>query len=618
VAAPTPTEAPKIVSVPRPGAAPVPVSKPTAGPTAAARPAAPVPRPATQAASVKPVTAKAPVKTAAAAPAAETELPPDELVGQIIGNYRIDAKIGEGRQGGIYRAFQHNMNRLVRFYALDRTRSADPDEVSRFLSNASVKANVSHPYILAVYEAGEGSGIYFYTCEYLPCSSLRQLAESGRPISQRAAVQGLKAVCEVLAYYSRENVVHELLSANAVLFTANQQPRLANTAAHSITVSYETADEMRAVGRMFLEALDPASPAPVAGLPELLTALQSPENPYPTWELAAQAVAAILPKAAPVDAHKLDAQERAAIKVIDEAKKRQKRSVILSTIISLTLVLGALVLVYWLVWGKRTYVKDFSEMVRIPAGQFIYQDNVTETLPEFWIDTHEVTIGQYAQFLDWVKQNPNRVAELQHPGAPKGKDHIPKDWADQKEINMPGYYTRAIKWGKYDGSPLDLNSPVFGVDFYDAYAYAKWKGRRLPTEKEWEKAARGVSGNLYPWGNEEDKKAANSGADFDPSPEKGGEIDGWEKWNPVDAKGKDKSPFGVVGMAGNVAEWTSSKAPSASEKLSGVNVPVIRGGHWQNPDIKLTRRATALLDTQNDYRVGFRTASDKKPEEPAK
>lgn len=549
---------------------------------------------------------------------AETELPPDELVGQLIGNYRIDAKIGEGRQGGIYRAFQQSMSRMVRFYALDRTRATDPAEVSRFLSNASVKANVAHPYILAVYEAGEGNGVYFYSCEYLPCSSLRQLMESGRPISHRAAVQALKAVCQVLAYFTRDKVAHEMLSANAVLFTANQQPRLANTAAHAITIPYETADEMREVGRMFLAALEPAPAAPIAGLPELLTFLQTPENPYKTWALAAQAVEAIIPKAAPVDAHKLDAQERAGIMAIEEAKKRQKRSVLISTAVSLTLVATALVLVYWLVWGRRTYVKDFSEMVRIPAGEFIYQDGQKETLPEFWIDSHEVTIGQYAQFLEWVKQNPNRVAELQHPGAPKGKDHIPAEWADKNDIGMPGYYTRAIKWGKYDNSPLDLNSPVFGVDFYDAYAYAKWKGHRLPTEKEWEKAARGVNGNLYPWGNEEDKKAANSGADYDPNPEKGGEIDGWEKWNPVDAKGKDKSPFGIYGMAGNVAEWTDTWVPSTNEKLEGTKVPVTRGGHWQNPDVKLTRRATSLMDMQSDYRVGFRTVSDKAPEKAAK
>ncbi|HEY5792286.1 MAG TPA: SUMF1/EgtB/PvdO family nonheme iron enzyme, partial [Chthoniobacterales bacterium] len=234
-----------------------------------------------------------------------------------------------------------------------------------------------------------------------------------------------------------------------------------------------------------------------------------------------------------------------------------------------------------------------------------------------WIDAHEVTIGQYAEFLDWVKKNPNRLVDIAHPKAPKGKDYIPDDWADQTQIDMPGYYSRALKWGKYKEADLDLNSPVFGVDFFDACAYAKWKGRRLPTELEWEKAARGTKGNLYPWGNEPNPKWVNSGADFKPNPKEGGGVDGWKKWNPVDAVGKDKSEFGVMDLAGNVSEWTDSWVPSEDPALGGMQVPVIRGGNWRAEDYKLTRRSTALMAEKPDWRVGFRTASEKAPDKPA-
>ncbi len=213
---------------------------------------------------------------------------------------------------------------------------------------------------------------------------------------------------------------------------------------------------------------------------------------------------------------------------------------------------------------------------------------------------------------------PNEAAKFDHPDQPKGKSHVPAGWADQNLANGPmyGYYARARRWGKYQDAPLDVNCPVFGVDWFDAFAYAKWKGRRLPTEQEWEKAARGTQGFAYPWGNEPDPALANSGGDFDPNPKKGGEQDGYERLSPVDAKQGDKSPFGVMGMAGNVSEWTESR--DTDPRMPSQRIPVIRGGNWRNSDAGITRRALLLTDLQADEALGFRTASDTQPSKAAK
>ena len=176
---------------------------------------------------------------------------------------------------------------------------------------------------------------------------------------------------------------------------------------------------------------------------------------------------------------------------------------------------------------------------------------------------------------------------------------------------MPGYYTRAKQWGRYQDAFLDVNCPVFGVDWFDAYAYAKWKGRRLPSEEEWEKAARGRGGFKFPWGNEPDPKKVNSGSDFDPDPKKGGETDGYKRWAPVDAEKGDRSPFGVMGMAGNVSEWTGSF--DADPQAPGKKIPVIRGGNWTNHDYGLTRRVFPSTDLETSDALGFRTASDVQP-----
>jgi formylglycine-generating enzyme required for sulfatase activity len=197
---------------------------------------------------------------------------------------------------------------------------------------------------------------------------------------------------------------------------------------------------------------------------------------------------------------------------------------------------------------------------------------------------------------------------------PEGKSHVPLDWADNNALTppMPGYYTRAVRWKQFKDAALEVDSPVFNVDWFDAYAYAKWKGRRLPTEQEWEKAARGTDGRKYPWGNEEDPARAGTGHDYDPDPKKGGDLDGYKRWSPVNQPAGDVSPYGVRGLGGNVSEWTATFAPH--EEGMGGDVPVVRGGNWGNPEHHVTRRRAILDPLQQQDTLGFRTVSDTPPQ----
>jgi formylglycine-generating enzyme required for sulfatase activity len=534
---------------------------------------------------------------------------PDELVGTTIGDYYLEAKIGEGSQGGIYRATQAKMRRQVRFYTLDRSRAQDPEEIQRFIANASMKANVSHPSIFAVYEAGENSGIYFYSCEYVPCRSLHQLREAGQTLSENTALQAMKVASEVLGYFTQLNVTHNIISENAILIGPHERPRIANTAIYQARESFDMPGEMARLGAVIASVLPEDSEA--LGIRQLAVLLAIGQQTFPSWPALTQALTALEPKIAPQDAYKLDAQERAAIRMVEEAKKKQKRGMIISSAVSLTLLAFALATVWYFLRPKGATVRDLEAMVEIPAGNFVYQTGEKVNLPTFYIDKYEVTIGQYAQFLDYLKEHPEEEAKFAHPDQPKNKSHLPDKWKDEVEVDNPGYYTRAKKWGKYQGVPLDVNSPVFGVDWYDAYAYAKWKGHRLPTEQEWEKAARGTDGNTYPWGNEENHKKANTGRDWNPHFVEGGKLDKWAAWSPVDAVSTDVSAFKVYGMAGNVGEWTASF--ETDPKMTSSKVPVIRGGNWRTPDYILTRRVLALPAGGNDNALGFRTVSDTPP-----
>ena len=177
--------------------------------------------------------------------------------------------------------------------------------------------------------------------------------------------------------------------------------------------------------------------------------------------------------------------------------------------------------------GRWRNPKDGKEMVRVPAGKFLYGDDKREVdLPEFWIDKAPVTNTEYARFVAETGQEP------------------PKPW---KGKTPPGKIA---------------DHPVTDVSWHHATAYAKWAGGRLPTEEEWEKAARGTDGREYPWG-EWTKGCCNSkeaGA---------GGTTAVGQYSP-----QGDSPYGCVDMAGNVWEWTTSE-----NELGG---RVLRGGAFFN------------------------------------
>ena len=598
-------------AVASPGAPKVVIS--AAGP-ASPRPTA-VARPAAKLAAASP---KTPSPTAKTPGESEMELPPDELVGSDVGNYHIEARIEQGAQGPVYRAVQANMGRQVRLYTLDRKLAQDPLEIARFLSNASVKANVRHPYIFAVYEAGESKGIYYYSCEFVPGRSVQWLRESGVTLDERTALQAMKVAAEVLAYFSRENITHKLLSETSVLIGPNNRPRIANIAAHEATKRFGVVEEMQELGRIIAGVVPETSQA--LDVRKFAKSLASGDtDQFPDWSALSQKLTAMEPSLAPEDAHNLDAQERATSRIVEAARKRQRRSMLISSAVALCLFGVALGSLWWFLFrAKGGDVRTFNRMIEIPGGEFIYQDGQKLSLPTFFIDEYEVTIGQYAEFVEYLEQHPGEAVKFDHPRQPKGKSHVPAAWADQNLATGPmqGYYVRAKRWGRYRDAPLDVNCPVFGMDWFDAFAYAKWQGRRLPTEQEWEKAARGTKGFKYPWGNEPDGTKVNSGGDFDPDPKKGGEHDGYKRWSPVGAKNGDRSPFGVMDTAGNVSEWTASL--DTDPRMSHQKVPVIRGGNWKNPDHSITRRVLLLTDLQADDALGFRTASDVQPDKAAK
>jgi len=231
--------------------------------------------------------------------------------------------------------------------------------------------------------------------------------------------------------------------------------------------------------------------------------------------------------------------------------------------------------------GSKPVVRaGFGSAIGIPGGLFYYQDGQSIVLPQFDIDPTEVTIWQYAEFLAAVGES----HEYDHPDEPADKSH--------RNLQWDRMYRAAVEQGEMQGVKININFPAVFIDWFDAYAYAKWRGRRLPTEQEWEKAARGSGGQRYPWGPDDRVGAANVYRG-----------DAKRRWAAPGTYPEDRSPYGVLDMAGNVSEWTSSVDQSGN--------PIVRGGNFGNFSADVTRRVTNQRSLTLSDRIGFRTVSDR-------
>ena len=225
-----------------------------------------------------------------------------------------------------------------------------------------------------------------------------------------------------------------------------------------------------------------------------------------------------------------------------------------------------------------------GEMVLIPAGEFIFGANDKDapavgpeqkiTLPAYWIDKYEVTNGEYLDF------------------SIKG-----------------GYASEGKDWRLFF-TPQKVNYPVVNITWNDCFEYCKWAGKRLATEEEWEKAARGPDGKRYPWGDKWEGGRSNT---FEAALRAPAEVNQFD----------DVSQYGVHDLLGNVQEWTGSwyKAYKGNTKPNsdfGERYRVLRGlsSNFYGSRGHVWDRSAYLPKALYGY--GCRCAKDATAEEAAK
>ena len=220
---------------------------------------------------------------------------------------------------------------------------------------------------------------------------------------------------------------------------------------------------------------------------------------------------------------------------------------------------------------------DTSDMVLVPKGKFTmgnmdYSDEMPHqvVLDAYYIDKYEVSNGKYRNFL-------------------KATDYPAPAYWDDPRLTKPDY-------------------PVVGVNWYDATAYCEWTGKRLPTEAEWERAAKGPDGSLFPWGHTIDATKANYGQNVG-------------KTMPVASYPDSVSNLGVHNLAGNVFEWVhdwydpnyflvspvfNPQGPSEGYNFANQGpVKVLKGGSWLTPHTSLRTGYRFWNQPENNSWVGL-------------
>ena len=262
---------------------------------------------------------------------------------------------------------------------------------------------------------------------------------------------------------------------------------------------------------------------------------------------------------------------------------------------------------------------DGSTMLLVPAGEFDMggMEEDLEGVPgrnylnyeaerprhrvsvgAFYMDKNEVTSAQYRRFLDEAVSS--GVAASDHPDQPEGVGH------EQRHVSE---------------DLLGDTQPAVGLNWYDAFSYCRWADKRLPTEAEWEYAARGPGETYrkFPWGSQEPDAEGIWWASY--RPEGGPDRDGYRYSAPVGSFPDGISPLGILDLAGNAEEWVqdwysvnyfrqSEGAQNPAGPATGTK-RVIKGGSYESPSYQI-RIAGRFWGKPQDKgpRIGFRCAMD--------
>jgi hypothetical protein len=486
-----------------------------------------------------------------------------------LGEYQLKQLLGESPLSLTWLARQISVSRLV---LVDELRADQRHQQEAFLADARAKAAVDHPLIGSVYEAVAEPEHCFYAHELLPGITLADRLQGGEAYAPARLAHLLRRVAEA-------HLQHELLGQSTSplgLESIHQDEhgvvRLGNLAIAGPRTPDQSVRDIVHLG----EALPALISAGQPGATRMLTllgwmrgeGLDAPINWAQVRDFCLQ----------------IEHQLADPLSIVPTSKggsrSTKKSPIVFIAPLTALFLIGVIVIAVKMRPPTPSAPPRASlpAPVAVAAGKHETPDGSEESLPAFRISAHEITIGQYAEFLETlaVLAKEQRQNTFDSSSQPADKvSHDPTEW--------PALLAAAKSNGVWKDFPVTLDSPVVGVDWWDAAAYAEWKKARLPTQEEWFAALK-----------VDVKKPAGLPAG---------------PWISVTDPTPDRTTTGLTGMAGSVCEWTAKPAPNPANPLGEKLWVIIGGSHLKAGTNALTREWTADRSLRRPD-LGFRVVFD--------
>ena len=486
---------------------------------------------------------------------------------RLIGDYRLKELLADDGHTATWLAEQVSIGRLV---VLDELRNLGGENRSRFLADSRARAAVDHPFIASVYEASDAEGHCFRATERLPDATLRSLLDSGKKLEPARLSLVLRCLAEANLHHETHARMTLPLTPAHIHVDGQQITRIENLAIAGHRDPGASERDITALGRDLNPLVALGRPGSTRVL-TLLAWMRGQNRPAPLgWheiiELCDQIDQQLTAPAPPA----------ASLKSAKGTNPLVIAGAAIGGVVALILIVA-----FAMSKPKPPPAEDVSlPPILIPAGEHPSFDGGRATHRAFLIDARETTIAEYREFLETLMSlaSTGRSRIYDHPDKPaEKKGHEPDDW----EALL--YAARARE--TWNGVPVSLNSPVPGVDFWDAAAYANWRKARLPTPEEWAAAVHHQC-------------------------EKPVEIPAGP-WHPG-LPGKtchDRTPAGLLGVSGSLREWTRGVSINPANPL-GRPQPVIVGGSYRDPKSHAMTREWITDPQVRRPDLGFRLVRD--------